>query len=150
MAHNWFDCIIKYERTAEEGKIVKVKESYIIDALSFTEAEARMTEYIQPFIDGEFSVSAVKRAKINEMFWNDEGDTWFRAKVNFISLDEEKGIEKKIATTMMVQANDIQEAWNGITEGMKGSQADYEIYSITTTEIQEIIKYDPDGDDKED
>jgi len=146
MAHNWFDCVIKYERTAEEGKIVKVKESYIIDALSFTEAEARMTEHIRPFIDGEFSVSAVKRSKINEIFWNDEGDKWFRAKVNFISLDEEKGVEKKIAVTMMVQANDVKEAWDGITEGMKGGMADYEIYSITTTEIEEIIKYEAEED----
>lgn len=142
MVHNWFDCVIKYERTAEEGRIEKVKESYIIDALSFTEAEARMTEYIRPVINGEFSVSAVKRAKINEIFWNDEGEKWFRAKVNFISLDEEKGVEKRIAVTMMVQANDVKEAWDGITEGMKGSLADYEIYSITTTEIEEIIKYE--------
>ena len=101
-----------------------------------------MTEHIRPFIDGEFSVSAVKRSKINEIFWNDEGEKWFRAKVNFISLDEDKGVEKKIAVTMMVQANDLKEAWDGITEGMKGSMADYEIYSITTTEIEEIIKYE--------
>jgi len=142
MVHNWFDCVIKYERTAEEGRIEKVKESYIIDALSFTEAEARMTEYIRPFINGEFSVSAVKRAKINEIFWNDEGDKWFKSKVNFISLDEEKGVEKKTAVTMMVQANDIKEALDGITDGMKGCMADYEIYSIICTELVEVIKYE--------
>lgn len=142
MLHNWFECVIKYERTGDEGRVEKVKESYIMDALSFTEAEARLTEYIEPFIDGQFSVSAVKRAKINELFYNDEGEKWFKSKINFITLDEEKGIEKRTAVTMMAQANDIQEALDMITKGMKGSMADYEVYSLTCTEIVEVVKYE--------
>lgn len=142
MIHNWFDCVIKYERTGEEGRVEKVKESYIIDALSFTEAEARMTQEVQDFIEGDFTVSAVKRAKINEIFWNDEGGKWYRAKINFITLDEEKGIQKRTPVTMMVQANDWREAGDLIVEKMKGSMVDYEIYSITTTEIVDIVKYE--------
>ena len=118
--HNWFECKIKYEKTAEEGKIVKVTESYLVDALTFSEAEERINKEMEPFIRGEFTVVAIKRAKINEMFFNDNGDKWYRAKVNFVSLDEEKGIERKIPVTMMVQANDTKEANEGIVEGMKG------------------------------
>jgi hypothetical protein len=139
--HTWFECKIKYEKTAEEGKIVKVSEGYLIDALSFTEAEARIIEEMKPFISGEFQVANIKRAKINEMFFNENGDKWYRAKVNFITLDEEKGVEKRTAVSMMVQASDIHEALKGITEGMKGSMADYEIATITETLIMDVFKY---------
>ena len=140
--HNWFECKIKYEKTAEEGKIVKVNEAYLVDALSFTEAEARIISEMQPFISGEFVVSNIRRARISEMFQNENGDKWYRSKVMFVSLDEEKGIEKRTASTMMVQANDIKEAWEGLQEGMKGSMADYEVASIVETNIMDVYKYE--------
>ena len=139
--HTWFECKIKYEKTAEEGKIVKVSEGYLIDALSFTEAEARIIEEMKPFISGEFQVANIKRARIGEMFFNENGDKWYRSKVNFITLDEEKGVEKRTGVTMMVQASDIKEALEGITEGMKGSMADYEIANIAETLINDVFKY---------
>jgi len=139
--HNWFECKIKYEKTAEEGKIVKVNEAYLVDALSFTEAEARIIEEMQPFISGEFVVSNIRRARISELFPNDNGDKWYRSKVFFVSLDEEKGIEKRVASTMMVQANDVKEAWDGLHEGMKGTMADYEVASIVETTIIDVYPY---------
>lgn len=138
---NWFECTIKYEKYAEEGKIVKVSEKYLVDALSFTEAEARINEEMRPVISGEFILSHIKRARINELFYSKNGDKWFRAKVNFISLDEEKGIERKIPTYMMVQANDLKEAREGLVEGMKGTMADYEPESITETKILDVFNY---------
>jgi hypothetical protein len=143
--HTWFECKIKYEKTAEEGKIVKVNEGYLIDALSFTEAEARIIEEMKPFISGEFQVANIKRARINEMFFNENGEKWYRSKVNFITLDEEKGVEKRTGVNMMVQASDIKEALEGIIEGMKGSMADYEIASITETTIIDVYKYESEG-----
>ena len=139
--HNWFECKIKYEKTADDGKIVKVNEAYLMDALSFTEAEARIIEEMKPFISGEFEVANIKRSRINEMFYNENGDKWYRSKVNFVSLDEEKGIEKRTAVNMMVQASDIKDALAGLIEGMKGSMADYEIASITETMIIDVYKY---------
>lgn len=143
--HTWFETVINYEKTAEEGKIVKVKEHYLIDALSHAEAENRIIEEMKPFISGEFKVDRVNRKKINELFFNENGDKWYKAKVMFVSLDEEKGIEKKTPVTMLVQANDIKEALNGITEGMKGSMADYEIAAITETPIMDLYVYDAVG-----
>ena len=138
---NWFERKIKYEKTAEEGKIVKVNEAYLVDALSFTEAEARINEEMKPFISGEFIVSNIRRARINELFANENGDKWYRSKVYFISLDEEKGIEKRTACTMMVQANNVKEAWDGLQEGMKGTMADYEVASITETTILDVFAF---------
>ena len=140
--YNWFECKIKYEKTAEEGKIVKVGEAYLVDAMSFTEAEARIIEEMKPFISGEFEVANIRRSSINEMFFNETGDKWYRSKVNFISLDEEKGIEKRTGQTMMIQASDMQDALKGLLEGMKGTLADYEIASITETSIMDVYKYE--------
>lgn len=142
--HNWFECKIKYDKTAEEGKIVKVVETYLMDALSFTEAEARIIEEMRPFISGEFTVSNVRRSRINEMFFNENGDKWYRAKVMFTTLDEEKGIEKCTPVTMYIQASDFDEALKGLKEGMKGSMADYHVYSITETPIMDVYKYEAD------
>jgi hypothetical protein len=144
---NWFECKIKYEKTVEEGQIIKVSESYLIDALSFTEAEARIIEEMKPFISGEFVVANIKRLKINELFFNKNGDKWYRSKINFITLDEEKGIEKRTGVTMMVQASNMKEALNGIIEGMKGSMADYEIASINETNIMDVYKYEAENSD---
>ncbi len=138
---NWFECKIKYEKTVEEGKIVKVNEAYLVDALSFTEAEARINEEMKPFISGEFIVSNIRRARINELFVNENGDKWYRSKVYFISLDEEKGIEKRTASTMMIQANNVKEAWDGLQEGMKSTMADYEVASISETTILDVFAF---------
>ena len=140
--HTYFETTVKFEKTAEEGKIVKVSQKNLVNALSFTEAEARIIKEMQPFISGEFRVAGIVPKRINEIFYNENGDKWFRAKVNFITLDEEKGVERKSPTTMLVQACDIKEAREGLVEGMKGSMADYEVESITETKIVDVFKYE--------
>ena len=139
--HTWFQCKVKYERNVDDGSIAKVSETYLIDALSFTEAEERINEEMKPYISGDFMVTDIKRAKINELFENESGDRWYRSKVNFVSLDEEKGVEKRIATTMYAQASTLKEAVEVIDKGMKGTLADYEIASVAETDVMDIFKY---------
>lgn len=139
---NWFEGKIKFEETDENGAIVKVAKSYLIDALSFTEAEARLNKEMKPFISGEFVTTNIRRARINELFANANGDTWYKSKVWFISLDEEKGIEKRTASTMMVQANNVKEAWDGLEVGMKGTMADYKVASIVETAIEDVFYFE--------
>jgi len=141
MAYNWFNTIVKYEKTGDEGKIVKISESYLVDALSFTEAEARIIEEMRPFISGEFITTTIRRARINELFANPNGDRWYSCKVFFISLDEEKGIEKRTASKMMVQANDVKDAWDVLALGLKGTMADYIVAGITETPILDVFPF---------
>lgn len=143
--HTWFETVVSYERTAEEGRIVKSTEHYLVDALTHAEAENKIIEEMKPFISGEFQVSKVARKKIAEIFYNENGDKWYRAKVNFITLDEEKGVEKRSGVTMLVQASDVKEAVEGILEGMKGSMADYEIHTVAETPIMDLFIYDAVG-----
>ena len=139
--HTWFQCKVKYERNVDDGSIAKVSETYLIDALSFTEAEERINEEMKPYISGDFMVTDIKRAKIYELFENESGDRWYRSKVNFVSLDEEKGVEKRITTTMYAQASTLKEAVDVIDKGMKGTLADYEIASVAETDVMDIFKY---------
>lgn len=140
--HNYFEVTIKYEKQAEEGRIVKVSEKYLVDALSFTEAEARITEEMKLFISGEFTVSAIKRANYSELFESSNGDKWFKSKVNFITLDEEKGIERRVPVYMLVQATDLKEARENLVEGMKGTLADYEVEAVAETKILDVFRYE--------
>ena len=139
--HTWFECKIRYEKTMENGMNKKVTEPYLVDALSFTEAEARILELVSPYMSGEFSVADIKRVNYTEVFDNENGDRWFKAKLQFIMLDEKNGMEKKTSTNVLVQANDIREAIKHIDEGMKGTMADYEIVSIKETPIMDVFPY---------
>ena len=137
---NYFEVKVKYEKTGENGLPKKVNEPYLVDALSFAEAEARITKEIKPFVSGEFSVSGIKKSRIAELFDNPSGDKWYRAKVNFISIDEEKGVEKKTAVTMMVQAADIESARAYLAEKLKSTLSDWEISAVQETKILDVFK----------
>ncbi len=118
----------------------KVNEPYMVDALSFTEAEARIIEEVTPFISGDFSVSAVKRTNISEIFWDDSADKWYHVKVNFITIDEKSAVEKKTTSHILVAASDFKGALDNFMEGMKGTMADFEIASIAETTIMDVYK----------
>lgn len=141
---DWFECKIRYEKTMENGINKKVTEPYLVDALSFTEAEKRITEEMTPYISGEFTVSDIKRANYSELFSSEEeaADRWFKCKLYFITLDEKSGAEKKTSTNVLVQAADLRDAVKKLDEGMKGSMADYVIASIAETAIMDVYPYE--------
>ena len=141
----WFECKVKYDKMTEDGSQKTVTEPYLVDALSFTEAEARITEEITPFISGEFKVTAVKRTNTAEIFWKEGGDKWYKVKVNLCTIDEKTGKEKKTPNYMMVQAIDFKDAYDVFMEGMKGTMADFEISQIVETMIMDVYQADLSG-----
>lgn len=142
----WFECKVKYDKLAENGQQKTVTEPYLVDALSFTEAEARIIDEITPFISGDFKVTAVKRTNIAEIFWNEDGDKWYKVKVNFVTIDEKTGVEKKTANFIVVQAGDFKSAFENFMDGMKGTMSDFEVASITETMLMDVYKEDLGGD----
>lgn len=137
---NWFECKISTEKDVGEGKIKKCSETYLVDAMSFTEAEARIQEEVSPFYS-EFNVTNIKHAKYTELFESDDesDDKWFKVKYNIITIDD-NGNEKKSALTTLVQANSLEGALNHFKEGMRDSMADYEIALIQETPILDVFK----------
>ena len=137
---NWFECKARFDKMMENGALKKVTEPYMVDALSFTEAEARIIEELTPFVSGEFSVSAVKKTKISEIFWADSADKWYLVKVAFITIDEKTAAEKKSISQILVAASDFKGAYDNFMEGMKGTMADFDIVSINETPIMDVYK----------
>ena len=130
--HNWFLTKIRYEKVMENGMQKKVTEPYLVDALSFTEAEARIIEEVTPFISGEFTVSDISRAHYSEIFTSEEysADKWYAGRLAFITVDEVSGKEKRTYTNVLVQA-----------AGMKGTMADYSSISLKETAIVDVYPY---------
>lgn len=137
---NWFECKVRYDKMMENGVVKKVTEPYLVDALSFTEAESRIIEEQTPFISGNFSVSAVKRTKISEIFWDDSADKWYLVKVAFVTIDEKTAVEKKTSTLILTAGNDLKDAYDNFMAGMEGTMADFEIQSIAETPLMDVYK----------
>lgn len=142
---NWFECKVKYGKVDSTGKAKRVSETYLVDAISFAEAEERISKEVAPFVTGEFAIAGLKKAQVNEIFPHEEGDRWFRCKVLFISIDEVKGSEKRISSTILVFGSDIDNAWNHLNEALKDTMSDYEVASIADTNIMDIFPYSEDG-----
>ena len=136
----WFECRIRYDKMMENGSVKRVTEPYLVDALSFTEAEARIIEEQKPFISGDFSIPAIKKTNIAEIFFDDCCDKWWSVKYNLITLDENTGAERKKAIYILVQASDLNQAAKNLAEGMRGTVSDYEVASIVKTPIVDAYK----------
>lgn len=134
----WIETKVRFDKTMENGTVKKVTEPYLVDALSFTEAEARIIEEVTSFISGDFDVNAVKKSNIAEIFRDDSGDKWYKVKVAFITIDEKTAAEKRKASYILVQASDFKSAYDNFIDGMKGTMADFEIVAITETAIMDV------------
>ena len=139
--YNWFECKVRYDKTLDTGMIKTVTEPYLVDALSFTEAEARIIKEIQPFISGEFTVSDIKRVKYSDSFFNETGDKYYKAKLYFLTLDEKSGAEKKTAVNMLVQASELKEAVETVEAEMKKTMIDYSFAAVNETAIMDVFPY---------
>ena len=148
----WFEVAVRFDKMQENGSVKKTTERYLVDALTFSNAEERTIEKVTPFISGEFSVSVARKTKIAEIFFDesDYADKWYLVKVNFISFDEKGGKEKKTMTQILVQAGDFENALGRFQDGMKGTMADYRIASISETPITDVYPYEYKTEEKED
>ena len=136
----WIEVRARYDKMMENGSVKKVTEPYLVDALSCTEAEARVTEELTPFISGgDFRISVVT-TKIAEIFWDETGDKFYKVKINFITLDEKTATEKKTASYILVPRIPSKNAYDIFIDGMRGTMADYEIEAITETKLVEVYK----------
>ena len=138
---NWIEAKVRYNKTLENGTKKMVNETYLVDALILSEAETRITEEIAPYMQGDFSVSAVKRTDIAEIFFseNTPDDKYYKIKSAFISINEKTLAEKRSNMTYLAQAKNLVDALNSFQTGMKGTMADYEIVSVSEAAIIDVF-----------
>ena len=139
----WFECKIRYEKIMEDGTPKKVNEVYVIDALSFSEAEERIMEEMSSYISGEIELVDVKIAPYREIFFADNNltDRWFKAKVVYITIDERTQREKRMPVMVLVNAGNINSAIKNTDEVMGGTMIDYAIIAIQETKIFDVFEY---------
>ena len=139
----WFECKIRYEKMTEDGLPKKVSEVYVVDALSFSEAEERIIEEMSSYISGEIEIVDVKIAPYREIFFADDNlaDQWFKAKLSFITIDERSNKEKRTSMMYLVNAGNISSAISNIDKVMSGTMIDYVTTSISATKIFDVFEY---------
>ena len=139
----WFECKIRYDKVMEDGTEKKVTDQYTIDALSYAEAENRIIEEMSQYISGEFEVADIKKAAYKEIFFSDNEleDRYYRAKLQFITIDEKTEKEKRSAVTFLVQAGTLDGAVTNINTVMNGTMIDYEKSNIIETKIIDVFEY---------
>ena len=146
----WFEAKVRYDKTMEDGCLKKVTETYVIDALSFGEAEKRILEKMGSYVSGEIDVCGLKIAPYKEVFFadSDMADRWYVAKLAFITIDEKTDKEKKTRVCYLVNAGNINAAVKNIEEQMAGTMIDYDTFNVSETQILDVFEYKPKGENK--
>ena len=138
-----FETRIRYDKVMEAGKQQKVAEQYVVDALSFGEAEEAIAKEMRTYISGEFEVKAITPTAYGEIFFSDNAtdDRWYKAKLSFITIDEKTEKEKRSSVNYLVQAASVQSAVKNVEEVMGTTMIDYVIASITETKIMDVFEH---------
>lgn len=139
----WFETKIRYEKVAEDGKQKKVTEPYVVDALTFTEAEAAIIEEMSSYISGDFQITGIAKASYGEIFFSEVGtdDKWYKTKLEFITFDEKTDQEKRSAVNYLVQAHTLQGAVANIESVMNTTAIDYAIVAVQETKIMDVYEH---------
>ena len=147
----WFECKVRYKKTQEDGSDKLVNELYVVDALSFTEAEASIIDNMSVYVSGEFKVANINPANYNEIFFSDidDDDLWFKARLAFITIDEKKDKEKRTYVNYLIQAKCIERAKRYVDEVMGKTMIDYELKSLSETKIFDVFEHEPSTDNKQ-
>lgn len=147
----WFECKVRYEKTQDDGSEKMVNELYVVDALSFTEAEASIIDNMQVYVSGEFKVANINPTNYNEIFFSDidDDDLWFKARLAFITIDEKSNNEKRTYVNYLIQAKCIERAKRYVDEVMGKTMIDYELKSLSETKIFDVFEHEPSTDNKQ-
>lgn len=144
----WYECRVKYLKIDQGGYERKVNDNYLLDAISFTDAEARIFQKMQEITSADFQVMNIKKSNITEVIPGETGEWWYKAKISLITIDEEAGKEKKFNQYILVMADDINQALKRLEDGMAYMLVPYVATSIQLSTIVEVYPYDEELQDK--
>ena len=147
----WFTTKVKYQKTQEDGTEKVVSETYVVDALSFTEAESSIIDEMSVYVSGEFHVSGITKSAFGEIFFSDvdDDDKWYKAKLQFITIDEKTEKEKRSNVTYLVQAKSLARALRYIDEVMGKTMIDYDVIGLNETKLMDVFEHHTPNEKKE-
>ena len=141
MSATWYECKVKYRKIDENGVQKVVTEPYLVDAISYTEAERRINEEMAAYVSEEFKITNIKFANYAEIHPFEKADRWFKSKVALVDYDEESGKERKSNIYLLVQANDVKEAYDNTLHAMQNTMGDYTVPAIAESPIMDVFPY---------
>ena len=139
--NTWFKVKVKYTKQLESGSFKRVSEPYLLSAMTFTDAEARIYEELGSFIRGEFSVMGITREDIQDIFQYDDSDTWFKCKISYDNIDDDGDKKRTVTQNFLVSAKTVKDSYERIEESLETLMLDYQIISIIASPIVEIFPY---------
>ena len=143
MTANWFEVKVKYVKVGEDGKEKKVSELYLLDSMSFTEAEARIIEELKEMIQGDFCIEAIKKSNITELVESNDAndDKWFKAKVAIIDCDSISGKEKRANQYFLVAGSDVDKSLENLQKALSTYVVPFEIVQVGDSNIMDVFPY---------
>src|SRR5690554_1623463 len=144
--NNWFTVKVKYTKQLEDGRLKRVTEPYLVDSVSFTDAEARIYEEVGQNVQGEFLITGISKTEYADIFYYDDSDVWYKCKLTYVSIDGDGGKEKKISNNCLVTASNVKEAYDCIQESLSDMTVTFEVPSIMITPIVEVLPYNRESD----
>jgi hypothetical protein len=138
----WYLCKVKYAKENEQGLLKSVSEQYLVDAVSFTEAETRIYDMLGSVIRGDFQVTNISKSNIVDVFFYEDIDVWHKCKITYIVADADSGKEKKVTQFMLVTAHDVKEAYERIYESLNNMLVTFRVPEVTESAIVEIFPYE--------
>lgn len=148
--NSWFTVKVKYTKQLDDGTFKRVSEPYLLAAMTFTDAEARIYEELGTVIRGEFLVTGITRTDVHDIFHYDDSDVWFKCKINFESGDggDEGAKAKKVSQNFLVSAHSVKEAYERLHESLGGMLIDFQIPNIAISPIVDIFPFGDEGEDR--
>jgi hypothetical protein len=140
----WFLCKVKYAKENEEGLLKNISEQYLVDAVSFTEAEAIIYDRLGSQIRGDFQITGLSKSNIVDVFFFEDADIWYKCKVSYLVSDGESGKEKKVTQYMIVTASDVKNAYDRIQESLSNMLVSFRVPDIVESAIVEVFPYEKD------
>ena len=137
----WFEVKVKYVKVDQDGRERKVSEVYLVDAVSFTDAEARTIEQMQQIIRGEFQIDNIKKSNVIEIFPSEDGEYWYKARIGIVTIDEKAGKEKKINNYFLVAADDFKQALQRLEDGLSYILVPYHTTAMSLSTVVDVFPY---------
>ena len=136
----WFLCTIQYIKILENDKAKNVSEQYLVDAVSFTDAETRLYRSLSNSIK-DFIISRVSKTNFVDVFNYEDCETWYKCKISYLDVDEHSGKEKRISKYMLIAAPNPREAYDRLQAQLSTWVIPFDITDINISPILEVIPY---------
>ncbi len=144
--NSWYTVAVKYTKQLDNGTLKRVTEPYLLDAVSFTDAEARIYQELGTTIKGEFLVTKVTKTNFSDVFNYEDTEDWYKCKVGYISEDADSGKAKRVVNNFLVTAENVKQAYERIESSLDQMLVGFDIPSIQLTKLVEVFPYNPDLD----